>query len=88
MQDVNAIKHDLIQTANLLRLGHYLEANERFFQHCELFEQLLPQFPETALSQVHQVSSMMLNAQQQQDWIGLADDLEFDFISLLDALAQ
>ncbi|WP_339672309.1 hypothetical protein [Dasania marina] len=86
MIDTRELAGQLIATAHLYRLGKHLEASNRIISHTESFEALLLTVPPTCLPQFHQISMNMLYAQQRQDWVGLADDLEYDFVSLLGQL--
>ncbi|QXH50072.1 hypothetical protein KSS94_19245 [Pseudomonas fakonensis] len=65
------------ECAALMRLGRDVEGGVRMV---ELFEAVLPQLEPQAGTVLLQA---MLDAQQRQDWLALADYLEYELVHLI-----
>ena len=80
MAVIERIFNDAIYIAEKLRLGRHLETNERFItltnQLSPLSETLQPQ----QLTELQQLLMGLMQAQQRQDWLAMADYLEYDLI--------
>jgi hypothetical protein len=71
------------QCAELFRLGRDVEA---VLAMVELFEQLMPLFAQAQQSSQQcwtQLLMRMLGCQEAQNWLGLADYLEYELVELL-----
>lgn len=82
MTDLVPITHDARQCALLFRLGRDIEGALKMV---ELIDAALPLFtsrPAEEQAQWAQVLTAILQCQERQDWIGVADWLEFEFVAL------
>ncbi|MNH14898.1 hypothetical protein D3C79_744990 [compost metagenome] len=70
------------ECATLLRLGRDVEAALRMVELCD---EVLPQVDPKAGAVVMQA---MLDAQQRQDWLALADYLEYELLHLIEQAAS
>ncbi|HEN8712256.1 TPA: hypothetical protein U8203_002271 [Pseudomonas putida] len=70
------------ECAALLRLGRDVEAGLRML---ELFDAVVPRVDPRAGAVVMQA---MLDAQQRQDWLALADYLEYELLHLIEQAAS
>jgi len=75
----------LLECAHAYRLGQEAKAAANWHQCLELLEQLLPQL--TNLTEFNQLLPHMLAAQERQDFLGLADDIEYELQPLIAGLA-
>lgn len=72
--------------AGLFRLGRDVEGG---VEMVALFEGVLPLFAAPALQQQSTaLLGQLLAAQERQDWIGLADSLEYELLELIDQAAS
>jgi hypothetical protein len=75
------------QCAELFRLGRDVEAATVMV---ELFDELMPLFGQAQQSSQQcwtQLLMQMLGCQEAQNWLGLADYLEYELVELLGGLA-
>ena len=78
-----SLAFELQQCAQLFRLGRDVEA---VLLMVELFEQLMPVFAQASPVQQQtwaQLLTQMLGCQQVQNWLGLADYLQYEVPELL-----
>ncbi len=72
------------------RLGHNVEAGLMLVTYLEQLVTVYPKFPVEQQRQFQSILSAMLACQERQDWIGLADYLEYElqqlFIELNDTV--
>lgn len=76
---------DCRQCAGLFRLGRDVEAALTMVDVFDKVQGLLSQAPEDIQLQWAQLLMSMLASQEAQDWLGLADTMEYELIDLLDA---
>ena len=73
-----------------IRLGHNVEAGLMLVTYLEQLVAVYSQFPAEQQRQFQSILSAMLACQERQDWIGLADYLEYElqqlFIELNDTV--
>ena len=73
-----------------VRLGHNVEAGLMLVTYLEQLVAVYPKFPVEQQRQFQSILSAMLVCQERQDWIGLADYLEYElqqlFIELNDTV--
>ena len=73
-----------------VRLGHNVEAGLMLVTYLEQLVTVYPKFPVEQQRQFQSILSAMLACQERQDWIGLADYLEYElqqlFIDLNDTV--
>ena len=74
------IATSLINTAQLYRLGHEAEASVALRQCIDEIEKRYPEIIRQA--SFGQILSPMLQAQERQDWLALADYLEYELPQL------
>ncbi|MFK3796092.1 hypothetical protein [Pseudomonas sp. NPDC088444] len=82
MTDLEHISHDARRCARLFRLGRDIEGALKMV---ELIDAALPTFtarPADQQAEWAQVLTAILQCQERQDWIGLADWLEGEFVAL------
>ncbi|POA32601.1 MULTISPECIES: hypothetical protein [Pseudomonas] len=77
---------DCRQCAGLFRLGRDVEAALTMVDVFDKVQDLLCQAPEDIQLQWAQLLMSMLASQEAQDWLGLADTMEYELIDLLDAI--
>ncbi|WP_076410863.1 hypothetical protein [Shewanella sp. UCD-KL12] len=84
--NTDTLKEKLVSTAQLLRLGQEAEGSKRLR---ECLDHLEPMLPTLTNSQAILASvPAMLSAQERQDWLGLADTLEYEITALLNQQQQ
>lgn len=91
---MNFLIHQWQKEANDLalkiRLGHNVEAGLMLVTYLEQLVTVYPKFPVEQQRQFQSILSAMLACQERQDWIGLADYLEYElqqlFIDLNDTV--
>ncbi|MGE8097949.1 hypothetical protein [Pseudomonas fluorescens] len=76
---------DCRQCAGLFRLGRDVEAALTMVDVFDKVQGLLSQAPEDIQLQWAQLLMSMLASQEAQDWLGLADTMEYELIDLLEA---
>jgi len=78
---------DWLETANKLalqiRLGFNVEVGLLLVGYVETLVNAYPQFPAEQQRQFQLILSAMLKCQENQDWIGLADYLEYELQQLI-----
>lgn len=78
---INKLKKQLTNTSGILRLGQEAEASEQFRLCIDLLE------PELTTHKNRQsiinILPLILAAQERNDWLSLADFLEYDLVELL-----
>ena len=77
--------NDCRACANLFRLGRDVEAALSMVEVFEGAQQLLQSAPADVQQMWAQVLTQMLDCQERQDWLGLADFMEYELIELLTA---
>jgi hypothetical protein len=80
-KSVDNLIDKLIDTAHQFRLGREAQASSQFGECLNELEKILP-----TLNSRHSIQAMLLNmltAQETHDWLGLADDLEYELPQLL-----
>jgi hypothetical protein len=76
---------DCRQCALLFRLGRDVEAALAMVDVFEKSQDLFAQTPAAIQQQWAQLLMSMFAAQDAQDWLGLADSMEYELVDLLDA---
>jgi hypothetical protein len=76
---------DCRQCALLFRLGRDVEAALNMVDVFEQSQALISQMPQTIQQQWAQLLMSMLAAQEAQNWLGLADSMEYELVDLLEA---
>ncbi|EJM10844.1 hypothetical protein PMI22_05592 [Pseudomonas sp. GM21] len=76
---------DCRQCAGLFRLGRDVEAALNMVDIFEKSQALFSQTPQAIQQQWAQLLLSMFAAQEAQDWLGLADSMEYELIDLLEA---
>lgn len=76
-----ALDVQLINTAQQFRLGKEAEASKRLRTCIDLLESELKKLKDT--SAISNIMPLMLAAQERQDWLGLADYLEYELAYIL-----
>ena len=74
------------QCAGLFRLGRDVEAALIMVEVFEGAQQLLLSAPADVQQRWAQVLTQMLDCQERQDWLGLADSMEYELIELLQSV--
>ncbi|MCL1073979.1 hypothetical protein [Shewanella dokdonensis] len=69
-----------IETANTFRIGQEVKASEMFGKCIDQL-QLALQKPSLA-KQLMPLMPMLLNAQENRDWLGLADTIEYEVLPI------
>lgn len=78
-----AFEHQVRECAALFRLGHDVEAALRMVEIFDGLIKALVGCPPDVARQCPVVLNALLQAQERQDWLGLADTLEVDLLQLL-----
>ena len=74
------------ECASLFRLGRDVEAALSMVEVFEGAQQLLQSAPADVQQMWTQVLTQMLDCQERQDWLGLADSIGYELIELLTAM--
>lgn len=74
------------QCAGLFRLGRDVEAALSMVDVFERAQQLLVSAPAEVQQMWAQVLTQMLDCQERQDWLGLADYMQYELVELLESL--
>jgi len=74
--------------AGLFRLGRDVEAGVAMVELFEVAPDLLSQAPEALQGRFAALFGDLLAAQQRQDWIALADSLEYELVNLIEQAAS
>lgn len=77
-----SLQQECIALARRFRLGHHVESTLGL---PGLIEQVLAELSVSRHSQAARIITAMLVCQEHHDWLGLADWLEGELMSLLDA---
>ena len=83
MTDLSSLATASRQCAQLFRLGRDIEAA---LEMVELFEKALPMLAERSAADSEygtQLLERMLECQQRQDWLALADYMEYEWVEFL-----
>ncbi|MVV51312.1 hypothetical protein EJA72_24175 [Pseudomonas sp. PB120] len=75
---------DCRQCAQLFRLGRDVEAALNMVDVFEKSQALFDQMPQAIQQQWAQLLMSMFAAQEAQDWLGLADSMEYELVDLLE----
>ncbi|MDH0447862.1 hypothetical protein [Shewanella sp. GD04112] len=75
------LEDSLRQTAHLFRLGKEAQASVELRNCLEIIEKSNSEI--THLAAFQQILPSMLQAQEQHDWLSLADYLEYELIALI-----
>jgi hypothetical protein len=86
--NTTAIREEAISIATSLRLGKNIEISEKIITLTHLFSSLALSLSPEQLGTLQALLSQLLAAQERQDWLGMADDLEYDIIDFLDSLSK
>ncbi|MGI4836748.1 MAG: hypothetical protein ACRYF9_03965 [Janthinobacterium lividum] len=78
-----AFEHQVRECAALFRLGRDVEAALRMVEIFDGLIKALVGCPPDVARQCPVVLNALLQAQERQDWLGLADTLEVDLLQLL-----
>lgn len=71
--------------AGLFRLGHDVEAALAMVDLFDEAQGLIQRSPADIQQQWAHLLTLMLASQEAQDWLGLADSMEYELIDLLEA---
>jgi len=77
---------DCRQCAGLFRLGRDVEAALTMVDLFDEAQRLLLAAPQDVQLKWTQVLTQMLACQERQDWLGLADFMEYELVDLLDSV--
>jgi hypothetical protein len=80
---VHQWQKEALDLAAMIRLGHNVEAGLILVNCVEQLVTAYPQFPAKQQRDFQSILSAMLACQERQDWIGLADYLEYELQQLL-----
>lgn len=83
MSDVERCINDSTTCAGLFRLGRSVEAALNMLEVFESAAIQLEARPQPVPQQWSNVLVLMLNCQQSQDWLGLADYMEYELPAML-----
>ncbi|MCL1090784.1 hypothetical protein L2744_14500 [Shewanella profunda] len=75
------LQDSLSQTAHLFRLGQEAQASVELRLCLDLIEKHCPEIIQN--STFRQILPLMLQAQEQHDWLNLADYLEYELMALI-----
>ncbi|MHA6196503.1 hypothetical protein ACX3YG_19270 [Pseudomonas wadenswilerensis] len=81
---MTAFQDNARRCAGLFRLGRDVEAGVAMVELFEVAPDLLSQAPEALQGQFAALFGELLAAQQRQDWIALADSLEYELVNLIE----
>lgn len=85
MSALNHSQDQCRQCAALFRLGRDVEAALTMVDVFEQAQQCLSSAPIEIQQAWAQVLMQMLDCQQRQDWLGLADSMEYELVELLES---
>jgi hypothetical protein len=77
------LQQQVAECAGLFRLGRDVEAALLMVGIFDTLLATLAEYPADVAQQCPVVLNELLNAQQRQDWLGLADTLEVELLQLL-----
>lgn len=73
----------LINTAHHFRLGQEADGSKKLRECLNIIEPIIETLDADAKSQIFNIIPPMLTAQENQDWLALADFLEYEIPTLL-----
>lgn len=73
----------LINTAHHFRLGQEADGSKKLRECLNIIEPIIEKLDVDAKSQIFKIIPSMLTAQENQDWLALADFLEYEIPDLL-----
>lgn len=85
MSALNQSQHQCRQCAALFRLGRDVEAALTMVDVFEQSQQCLSSASVDIQQAWAQVLTQMLDCQERQDWLGLADNMEYELVELLES---
>ncbi|MDR6945978.1 hypothetical protein J2Y39_000558 [Pseudomonas sp. 2957] len=85
MSALNQSQHQCRQCAALFRLGRDVEAALTMVDVFEQAQLCLASASEKVQQDWAQVLTQMLDCQERQDWLGLADYMEYELVELLES---
>ncbi|AHL32877.1 hypothetical protein CD58_08215 [Pseudomonas brassicacearum] len=85
MSQLQGLVDDARECARLFRLGRDVEAGLAMVALIESAQPLVERMPGDVPSSWNTLLALMLNEQQTQNWISLADYLEYEWVQLLTA---
>jgi ribulose-5-phosphate 4-epimerase/fuculose-1-phosphate aldolase len=86
MSTLSLCKDECRQCAGLFRLGRDVEAALTMVDVFENAQQCLASAPAKGQQVWAQLLLQMLDCQERQDWLGLADYMEYELIELLESV--
>jgi ribulose-5-phosphate 4-epimerase/fuculose-1-phosphate aldolase len=86
MSTLSLCKDECRQCAGLFRLGRDVEAALTMVDVFEKAQQCLASAPAGGQQVWAQLLLQMLDCQERQDWLGLADYMEYELIELLESV--
>lgn len=86
MSTLSLCKDECRQCAGLFRLGRDVEAALTMVDVFEKAQQCLASAPVEVQQVWAQLLMQMLDCQERQDWLGLADYMEYELIELLESV--
>ncbi len=81
---MNGVQESARHCAGLFRLGREVEAAVLMVELLGSASDLLVRAPKVLQAQFAALFSALLAAQQRQDWIALADSLEYELVNLIE----
>lgn len=85
---MSALQENARQCAELFRLGRDVEAALAMVEVFQRAAALLGGAPQAVQAQFALLFGEMLAAQQRQDWIALADSLDYELVNLIEQAAS
>ena len=85
MTELEKVINDARECARLFRLGRDVEAGLAMVTLIESAQPLVERMPGEVSSSWSELLALMLDDQQAQNWISLADYLEYEWVPLLTA---
>ncbi|UQS14314.1 hypothetical protein [Pseudomonas sp. HS6] len=87
MNELQGCVDECLRCAGLFRLGRDVEAALEMVDVFEGAQQLLASASPDVQQSWAQALTQMLDCQERQDWLGLADFMEYELIQLLESSA-
>ena len=78
-------RKQIIVLAHQFRLGHAVQSAQQLPDAMQSVLDVLPHFSLEVQSKIAVLVANILQSQQAQDWLGLADYLEYELIEVLNA---
>lgn len=85
---MSAFEENARRCAGLFRLGRDIEGAVAMVELFEAAPALFGQAPQALQGQFAALMGELLMAQQRQDWISLADSLEYELVNLIEQAAS